>query len=53
VERLGEAMAAMMDESPESRRAMGHAARERILAGFSFDARVNEWESLYRSLLVC
>jgi glycosyltransferase involved in cell wall biosynthesis len=52
-ERLAEAMTAMMEESPESRRAMGHAARERILAGFSFDVRVNEWESLYRSLLVC
>jgi glycosyltransferase involved in cell wall biosynthesis len=52
-ERLAEAMIAIMDQSPESRRAMGHAARERILAQFSFDARVNEWESLYRSLIAC
>lgn len=52
-ERLAEAMTSIMDESPESRRAMGHAARERILAEFSFDARVNDWESFYRSLLVC
>lgn len=48
---LADAMIAMMNESPESRRAMGHAARERILSGFSMDARADQWETLYRDLL--
>lgn len=48
---LSEAMLAVMERSPEERAAMGRAARERVLQNFRMDAKADEWEALYRSLL--
>jgi hypothetical protein len=30
---------------------MGHVARERVRNNFNLDAKVEEWEELYRSVL--
>jgi glycosyltransferase involved in cell wall biosynthesis len=47
---LADAMLRTMRTSAEDRLILGRTARERICANFSIDAKVNEWESLYRSL---
>jgi glycosyltransferase involved in cell wall biosynthesis len=51
-ERLAEAMLEMMCRPDEERRRLGMAARERIAAHFSMDAKANEWEELYRKMLI-
>jgi glycosyltransferase involved in cell wall biosynthesis len=48
---LAEAMLKMMSGTLEARQQLGSDARARIDAAFSIDARVEEWESLYRELL--
>jgi glycosyltransferase involved in cell wall biosynthesis len=50
-EGLAEAMLKMMRRTDIERRSLGHAARERIVAHFSMDAKANEWEALYRAVL--
>jgi glycosyltransferase involved in cell wall biosynthesis len=50
-EGLAEAMLEMMRRTDEERRRMGMAARERIVANFSMDAKADEWELLYREVL--
>jgi glycosyltransferase involved in cell wall biosynthesis len=50
-EKLAEAMLEMMRRTGEERRRLGMAARERIAAQFSMDAKADEWEALYRTLL--
>jgi len=40
-----------MRSTPESRGSLGGAARERILSQFSMNAKANEWETLYRTVL--
>jgi glycosyltransferase involved in cell wall biosynthesis len=44
-------MLAMMQTAPEARRSLGRAARERIKARFSMDAKAEEWEAFYRMAL--
>jgi glycosyltransferase involved in cell wall biosynthesis len=48
---LATAMLDDMQRSPEDRRTLGLAARARIQANFSMDAKVDEWEALYRTIL--
>jgi glycosyltransferase involved in cell wall biosynthesis len=48
---LARAMADQMQSSPEDRRALGVAARNRIQSSFSVDAKADEWEALYRAIL--
>ena len=48
---LAEAMLAMMSNTPQVRDSLGRAARERIQTRFSIEAKADEWEALYRSLL--
>jgi glycosyltransferase involved in cell wall biosynthesis len=48
---LAAAMLGMMSRPEEERAAMGRAARERICSKFSIDAKVDEWEALYRSIV--
>jgi len=48
---LAQAMLALMRLTPQARSFLGHAARERIQAQFSFDAKADEWESIYRKIL--
>ncbi len=50
-EALARAMLAVMRDKPQFRSKMSHAARERIKSQFSFDAKANEWESLYRTMI--
>lgn len=50
--QLARAMQAAMLASPEHRNAQGIAARQRIVATFSMNAKANEWEALYRSVLL-
>ncbi|HEY1983868.1 MAG TPA: glycosyltransferase [Terracidiphilus sp.] len=50
-ETLAEGMLSVMLRSPEQREAMGRAARERISKDFSMDAKADEWERLYRSVI--
>ena len=50
-ETLAQAMLALMRSTPQARRSLGRAARERIERLFSFDAKADEWESLYREML--
>jgi glycosyltransferase involved in cell wall biosynthesis len=54
--RNPDALAAVMREvmrKPEVvRQSLGCAARERIVAHFRMEAKADEWEALYRSLLV-
>ena len=47
---LADAMLAMMVRPTAERRAMGRAARERIVKNFSMDAKGDEWDALYRSV---
>jgi glycosyltransferase involved in cell wall biosynthesis len=48
---LAQAMLAALRSSPQDREAGGRAARERIEAGFSLEARADEWEGFYQKLL--
>lgn len=48
---LARAMLEVMQQSPEGRAALGRTARQRILAQFSIDSKVDAWEELYRSML--
>ncbi|MGA3372155.1 MAG: glycosyltransferase [Terracidiphilus sp.] len=50
-EALAQAMLAVMQATPEARRTLGGAARERIQRNFSMDAKADEWEALYRTVL--
>jgi glycosyltransferase involved in cell wall biosynthesis len=50
-EALADAMLEMMRRTDEERGALGRAARERITARFSIDAKADEWEALYRGVL--
>jgi glycosyltransferase involved in cell wall biosynthesis len=51
-ERLAQAMLEMMRRTDEERHRLGQAARERIAAHFSMDAKADEWEALYRKTLI-
>jgi glycosyltransferase involved in cell wall biosynthesis len=48
---LAAAMIELMRQSAEKRKALGRAARSRIARDFSMDARADEWESLYGSVV--
>ncbi len=48
---LAGAMLEQMRTAPEDRRTLGKAARARIESKFSMDAKANEWETLYRTIL--
>jgi glycosyltransferase involved in cell wall biosynthesis len=50
-EKLAEAMLEMMRRTDEERRSLGLAARARIAAHYSMDAKADEWEALYRTVL--
>jgi glycosyltransferase involved in cell wall biosynthesis len=50
-ERLAQAMLELMGTTPEDRRALGSAARERVQSLFSMNAKADEWEALYRAEL--
>jgi glycosyltransferase involved in cell wall biosynthesis len=50
-ESLAEAMLEMMRKTNDERRKLGLAARARISACFSMDAKIDEWEALYRDVL--
>ena len=45
------AMMRMMHQAPESRTAMGDAARRRVLEWFSLDTVLDRWEEMYLELL--
>lgn len=47
---LASAMTSVMQSAADARRALGRAARQRILKNHSIDARCDEWEALYRRL---
>lgn len=47
---LAAAMQRVMNLSAKERQSLGRRARERIVNGFSMDARAAEWEGLYRSI---
>ena len=48
---LADAMDAAMRLPEDTRQAQGRAARGRVQAQFSFDARIEKWEELYRQVL--
>jgi glycosyltransferase involved in cell wall biosynthesis len=48
---LARAMLELMRRKPEDRRVLGYQARERIVSKFSMDARADDWEALYRTVL--
>jgi glycosyltransferase involved in cell wall biosynthesis len=48
---LAEAMIALMQSPDEDRQKLGRIARSRIATEFSIDARADQWERLYLSLL--
>jgi glycosyltransferase involved in cell wall biosynthesis len=50
-ESLAGAILEMMKKPEEERRAMGLEARERIVENFSMEAKADEWEALYGSVL--
>jgi glycosyltransferase involved in cell wall biosynthesis len=50
-ESLAQAMIAVMQTTLEERCCLGRAARERIKAHFSMDAKADEWEAFYRTAL--
>jgi glycosyltransferase involved in cell wall biosynthesis len=49
---LSQAMLAIMKTSCDDRRALGRSARLRIVNSFSMDAKADEWEALYRSVVL-
>ncbi len=48
---LAQSMLTLMWSPPDARSSFGHAARKRIQSHFSMDAKVDEWETLYRGVL--
>jgi glycosyltransferase involved in cell wall biosynthesis len=50
-EELAASMLALMWSASEARVSLGRAARKRIQEKFSIEARVDEWEALYRRVL--
>jgi glycosyltransferase involved in cell wall biosynthesis len=50
-DRLAVAMLEVMRRSPVDRLSLGCSARARIHANFSMDAKADEWEALYRSII--
>jgi glycosyltransferase involved in cell wall biosynthesis len=50
-EPLARAMLERMLSTQEDRRALGRAARARIQGSFSMDAKADEWEALYQTVL--
>jgi glycosyltransferase involved in cell wall biosynthesis len=48
---LAAAMIDLMQQSAEHWQTLGEAARDRITGDFSMDARANEWEALYRTVV--
>ncbi len=48
---LAEAMLETMRRTNDARGALGRAARERIAARFSIEAKADEWEAYYRAVL--
>ena len=48
---LARAMLEQMLSAPQDRLALGLAARSRIQGSFSMDAKADEWEALYRTIL--
>ena len=50
-EGLAGAMLELMRRTPVARSALGRRARERIVSNFSMNARADEWEILYWTLL--
>lgn len=51
-ESLARAMLELMRSTPEARSTLGRRARERIVSNFSMDARADEWEALYGTILM-
>jgi glycosyltransferase involved in cell wall biosynthesis len=49
---LAKAMLQVMTRSMEERAAMGQAARERVYSKFNIETKADEWEALYRSVVV-
>jgi len=50
-EALAQVMVWLMDLSQGERRRVGEAARQHIVANYSLDHVVDQWEALYRELL--
>ena len=50
-ESLAEAMLTTMHITDAERRRVGRAARARIAAAFSIDAKADQWEAVYRTNL--
>ena len=50
-EGLAEAMLEMMRKTNDERHRLGLAARARIVAHFSMDAKAGEWETMYKAVL--
>jgi glycosyltransferase involved in cell wall biosynthesis len=50
-DELAAAMLKVVRTSHDMRYSIGRAARQRIIEHFSIDARVNDWEALYNSLI--
>jgi glycosyltransferase involved in cell wall biosynthesis len=50
-EALAAAMLEILQRTAEDRARLGHAARARVATEFSIDARADQWEALYRSVL--
>ncbi len=50
-ESLAQAMLETMRKTNDERRKVGLAARERISARFSMDAKADEWEALYKEVM--
>jgi len=49
-QKLGQALAGLLAE-PDRRRAWGDAARERVVADFSFERMLSEYETVYDTLI--
>jgi glycosyltransferase involved in cell wall biosynthesis len=49
---LANGMIALMQSSAEGQQKLGRAGRSRIAAEFSIEARADQWERLYQSLIV-
>jgi glycosyltransferase involved in cell wall biosynthesis len=50
-EDLAAAMLNVVRTSHEGLQSIGRAARQRIIESFSIEARVDDWEALYNSLI--
>jgi len=48
---LAAAMLNLMQLSDQARQSQGRAARDRIASCFTFEARADKWEALYRSII--